>query len=121
MNLTVYVTNGIAITKIIKIRFPPSRDTIIIPALVAASVTISITVYYSGLAIRSVISIDHIRTLAKYTARRIIYHLAKVGCVPFVATAAGHTRSRRRKLCISIIAPEREAINRRNRIVLPAR
>jgi len=35
-----YVANEITVIKIIKIRLPPSRDAIIIPVLVVASVTL---------------------------------------------------------------------------------
>jgi len=79
-------TSNKIILDIIKIRLPLSRDTIIIPALVAASVMLryqlpSIIPVWLGNKHRSYSYVGKI-----YTARRIIYHLVRRGkCVPFVA------------------------------------
>lgn len=84
----IYISNKITLAEIIKIRSPLSRDTIIIPALVVASVTLryplpSIIPVWLGNKHRSYSYVGKI-----YTARRIIYHLARRGkCVPFVAAA----------------------------------
>lgn len=92
-------TSNKIILDIIKIRLPLSRDTIIIPALVAASVTLryqlpSIISVWLGNKHRSYSYVGKI-----YTAHRIIYHLVRRGSFCY-----SHIHDRGTESCVFLLS-----------------